>query len=503
MRVHDVFKSLVLLAVVAGAAVWPCKGEESALWGRAGEKWSPGGRLPDFSWAGYHCGDAPIPSPPPGISVKDFGAAGDGKTDDTAAFAKALGQASGAVEVPPGRYLITGILEINRPGVVLRGSGSAKTALVCPKPLQEIKPNWGATTSGRRTSNYSWSGGIVWFKGDLRQVELAAVVNEAKRAGRVLEVSSVAGMTPGLRIAVCQFDNASNSLADHLYSGDPGDTGKLNGSTRATLVCRIVRVFGNSIEIDRPLRFDIRNEWKPAIHSFDPSVRECGVEGIRFEFPAVAYGGHFAEMGHNAIALDQVADCWARDIHIVNSDSGIFITGSFCTVQNIVLQSEREPVANGAKGHHGVYIEGNDNLLREFDCKMRFIHDISVSHCAGNVIADGKSEDLCLDHHKRAPYENLFTNLDAGKGGRLWSSGGGAALGKHCAARGTFWNIRAERVLSYPPEQFAPPSINVVGLRTGAAPELDPHGKWTEATQGPVEPANLHEAQLQRRLSNR
>ena len=31
--------------------------EYSKLWGRNGEKWNPRSRLPDFSFAGCHCGD--------------------------------------------------------------------------------------------------------------------------------------------------------------------------------------------------------------------------------------------------------------------------------------------------------------------------------------------------------------------------------------------------------------------------------------------------------------
>ena len=34
----------------------------SELWGKSGEKWSPQSRLPDFSLAGYHFGERPIPT---------------------------------------------------------------------------------------------------------------------------------------------------------------------------------------------------------------------------------------------------------------------------------------------------------------------------------------------------------------------------------------------------------------------------------------------------------
>ena len=110
----------------------PLCGATSGLWGTNGERWSATSRLPDFSYAGYHCGEAPLPDIAPGVSVKNFGAKGDGVTDDTRAFLAALASVrSGAVEVPPGRYVITNILEIKRSGVVLRG---ARNVLEHPRP---------------------------------------------------------------------------------------------------------------------------------------------------------------------------------------------------------------------------------------------------------------------------------------------------------------------------------------------------------------------------------
>ena len=50
------------------------------------------------------------------LSVRDFGAAGDGTTDDTVAFQKALDACSkalgGVVSVPTGNYLIKGHLRV-------------------------------------------------------------------------------------------------------------------------------------------------------------------------------------------------------------------------------------------------------------------------------------------------------------------------------------------------------------------------------------------------------
>lgn len=473
----------------------------SALWGADGELWRPEGRLPDFSRAGYHQGAHEPPVLPQGTSVKEFGARGDGVHDDTGAFLKALAEVNGVIEIPAGRYVVTQILEITRSGVVLRGAGPEKTVLVCPVPLSDIRPDWGATTDGRRTSNYSWSGGMVWILGKPAHDRLASITAPASRGSRFLELSSTENLRPGRRVLVHQEDTADNTLARHLYSDDPGPTSKLEGTSSARLACTIVSLTGNRAEIDRPLRFDIRPEWTPELRTFAPGVTECGVEHLGFEFPDQVYAGHFNELGHNAIAIQNAADCWVRDIRIHNADGGIFLKSSFCSVLDVRYTCARAADETGCTGHHGAYIAGDDNLFSRFDYQTRFIHDISVSLGAGNVFSEGKGIDLCFDHHKRAPYENLFTHLDLGRGNRPWHCGGGWDLGKHCAARGTFWNLRSEQPLPYPPEEFGPASMNLVGIKSASPEVTDPAGKWLECVEGPViKPANLHLAQLQRRL---
>src|SRR5216684_3586301 len=67
------------------SGVAPCA--YSLLWGVGGEKWIPEARLPDFSYAGYHAGEAKIPTPPVTWDLKrDFHAAGNGRTDDSQAL---------------------------------------------------------------------------------------------------------------------------------------------------------------------------------------------------------------------------------------------------------------------------------------------------------------------------------------------------------------------------------------------------------------------------------
>src|SRR4051794_22335394 len=331
MQTASRFRSQLILSIALLLCAAPTLAGEttSTLWGKSGERWQPTSRLPDFSFAGYHRGEAPLPLDlPVGANVRNFGAIGDGKHDDTAAFRKAIDQTdSGVIAISPGRYLLTDIIDIRKPNLVLRGAGPAKTTLYFPKFLDDVRPNMGHTTTGEATSNYSWSGGFIWVRGDYANRDLATVTAPAQRGDMMLSLSSTATLKVGQEIEIRQDDDPQNSLATYLYADDPGPLKQLKGKTRVSLTTRIVSIAGDRITVDRPLRWDVQSRWRPRILRFQPTVTEVGIEGVRFEFPIIPYAGHFTEKGHNAIALTDVANCWARDIVIDNCDSGIFVGG--------------------------------------------------------------------------------------------------------------------------------------------------------------------------------
>ncbi len=477
----------------------------SELWGSQGEKWSVDSRLPDFSYAGYQRGEKPLPRLTPACSVRDFGAVGDGSTDDTRAFQKAIAQSAGkTILVPQGVYVITDFLNIDTTGTSLTGVGSGQSILKFPRPLNEIKPNWGATTSGQRTSNYSWSGGFITIRGPTSTQFLTEVAADAKRSEQSLRVVDVENLRVGDEVRLQLSDTKQQTLARYLYANDPGPMQNLGSRGSVSFTTRItqVDVNGRRIEFDRPLRNDVRSEWKPQIFSISGGVEEVGVEELGFQFPDLPYEGHFTELGYNAMAMSGVRNCWAKNLRIYNADSGIFISGSNITLSGIEFDSDR-PIERSRKatGHHGITLGGQDNLLNGFDFRTRFMHDITVSHnSAGNVVADGQGLDLCFDHHRYAPHANLFTNIDLGEGSRMFQSGGGAALGRHSASWTTFWGIRARQPQSWP-KDWGPDMMNLVGLPSSDAAVTETSGRWFEPLAVErLQPADLYQAQLAKRL---
>ena len=476
----------------------------SQLWGKTGQQWDRTGRLPDYSYAGYHRGERPLLELSPVVNVKDFGAVGDGMADDTAAFQRVLQKAEGkTILVPAGRYVITDIVEIRTPRTVLKGVGPQRSVIYVPTHLEKIRSNMGATTGGRPTSNYSWSGGIFWAKGRWDQKTLAKVTSPARRGETTLTVDRPDALKAGDEVCLTLRDDESGSLVRHLYADDPGDFSNLRRvRTRWIARVRTVDPEKRRVVFDRPLRTDVQLAWQPKIQPAHSSVEEIGIEHLAFEFPVTPYKGHFTELGYNAIAYTEVRNGWVRDVEIRNADSGLFLSGANITVTDVVWTSARQrDRGRHATGHHGIVLSGTDLLLSDFDFRTKFIHDITMTRgSAGNVVRRGRGEDLTFDHHKYANHANLFTDLDAGVGTNIFFSGGGAKLGRHCGAWSTWWNIRTDRAVRFP-TGWAPDAINIVGVRSQDPPITKAKGRWFEPiTPDRLHPQDLYQAQLTRRL---
>ncbi|RYX80906.1 hypothetical protein EON83_26550 [bacterium] len=484
----------LLSGCLMGTRAWA---DTSQLWGRNGAVWSAQGRIPDYSFAGYHSGDAPIPTVEVKGNVRDFGAKGDGVSDDTEAFKRAIAATNdGALLIPAGRYLLSDMLTIGKSNLVLRGEGAEKTVLFFSKSLEEIKPAPTKNTGGTPTSNYSWSGGLIRVEGKQTGAEVGVVKTRAARGTQVIELEAApTGLKSGQKIEIRQTDADNNTLLQHLYAGQTGDTREVT-KTHTSFVSRVERIQGNKLWLQRTLRTDISPQWKATVRVFAPSVTEVGIEDLGFDFPRKPYRGHFTEVGYNPLTFPGAADCWARNLRIFNADSGPFISGTFISVENVVFDADRTADKAGEQGHHGFTV-GTDTLFRGFDFRIKFVHDISAEDsAAGNVIADGKGVDLCFDSHKRFPHANLYTNIDIGKGNRMYSSGGGNALGRNSAAWTTFWNIRAARPQAWPPTNYAPDMITLVGVQTDKPAQTDKEGRWFEPLTA-VEPTNLYDAQME------
>ena len=75
------------------------------------------------------------------LTVKDYGAAGDGKTDDTITFQRAIDSNLGDIHIPNGTYRLTKtiIIDLDRIGPVsIVGSGTVKLIMAGPGPVFKL-----------------------------------------------------------------------------------------------------------------------------------------------------------------------------------------------------------------------------------------------------------------------------------------------------------------------------------------------------------------------------
>jgi hypothetical protein len=374
----------------------------SRLWGKAGERWDTT-HIPDFIGAGYKSGMAPIPEFPTGVNVTDFGAIGDGMSDNTEAFRQAIAACGPhkAVFIPPGTYLLSDTLQIKKSNICLTGKREDPAVLYFSKGIENLYPLYNRT--GNKKTIWSWSGAMILFTG-----------------------------------------RASNA----------------------------------------------------------------GIANLKIAFPDSAWAGHnFHERGYNGIGFaNGVHDAWIKNVTITGADVGIWIGSKahHITAEDWVLDFGTARGAKRRNGHHGVVVYGSSNLFQDFKIKGRFQHDITVtmSNAVYNVFRSGAGQDLSIDHHSHNTFKNLFTNLHAGAGTRLYESGGQAPRG--VCFQETFWNITAAAEMGYPDEMddfFVHSGKNVcVGIKTKRASVLgDRYGNWFETIDpDKLRPKDLYLAQRAR-----
>jgi len=487
--------------------------EVSDLWGTNGELWNAMGRLPDYSFAGYRSGRKALPDVRVAVNVKNFGAVGDGKTDDTAAFESAITAVSvGAIFIPRGRYRISRPITLQKSGVVLKGEDRNETILLTGHVPGRCS---GVNQGPPNCAPYS---GVAMLQivGKVQGVKLANIVANAKRGERALQVeqlSSTGSIRAGQFIRVRMTNPADNSLGCHVYA----DAGCLNAERKrwgrgriVDWVAQVENVNDSRVTLVRPLRLDVRTHWSPEIWSFDSSVQEVGIENLTIQFSGEPYAGHNKEQGYYALLIRNAYNCWIRDITIVDADRGVEVTGGYNTVSGILLRTRaRSPILTDdvyATGHYALSAGGSlaqDNLFVDSKLETVFVHNLSVGAFAnGNVFSRITSQLPHFDHHGGAPYENLFTEITLTQSAENLFKSGGNRSDEFNGTRTTVWNLMYRGPLTTGKSEKDLPGLNLVGVDglTWIKPKPSSPSWWVESWPGAeTSPLNLYEAQLKNR----
>ncbi|MGV1683595.1 hypothetical protein [Sphingopyxis sp. NJF-3] len=406
--------------------------------------------LPDYSYAGYGFGTAPIPEGAGTVvDVTDYGAIPDDGLDDSKAVLRALDAANkvkGKVTLrfPAGRTQITEVLRIIRSDIVLDGAGDGAggSELFFPRPLKlidkshafdelraylvhekkyQIEPEHNIDYL---FTEYSWAGGMIFvgpentrpvsYDGskDVRDPVLANGV-AGKQFEPMLTVDDPAKLHVGDVVQLQWFsvDGPDSRILKSLY----GDTDLPIGShhwsspNRPVVVqsTRVAAIRGKTVTLGDPLLHDIRAD-QPAVVAQWEHLSNVGIQNLRLQFPEAPAFGHHLEQGYNGIYMTGVFDGWIRKLTIDRSDSGILTdNAASLTISDITTTGDR-------RAHYSVHVGAVHNVLvKDLKVENPVIHPLSVNtRSTRSVFLRAEVEThAMIDQHSGSNHQNLFDQV--------------------------------------------------------------------------------------------
>jgi hypothetical protein len=494
------------------------------------EDWTPdftgaeGRFLHDFSYAGYHNGEAELGADLPATTidvVADHGADATGMSDATAALQAAIDaaeQAGGAiVMLPPGLYRVDGQLAVGGSRVVIRGAGAEQSRL------------WFTDFTDMSYKAHLTIGAAPQLGAD------APLVEDAAARSRIVRVADPGLFKVGDDVAV-GWEISPEFIAEHGMDG----TWMAFNDTWQVFFWRTVTgvdAQAGTLELDVPLRYPALTRDAASVRPVTGILREVAVEDIGVA-NAVGWEDAWSQDQVYAIALIGVADAWVRGVRSFVSpgapqeDPGALrhLQSGGITVQRskrvTIADSTLELAQHRGGGGNGYLFEisqsseiltrdcvgraGRHNFIQNWGFGATGIVWLRIDSSEGKAVAFMNSEvgtvGLSEYHHSLAT-ANLVDQSVLGDGWGAVNRGSYSTGAGHSATQSAVWNASGSGVVRS--RQYghgyvigAGPEVQVeTGLGGPDAAGSEPED-WVEGPGkvGTLVPASLYEDQLARRL---
>jgi len=252
---------------------------------------------------------------------------------------------------------------------------------------------------------------------------------------------------------------------------------------------------------------DSKESYKPTemegMILFDGGTHRS-IENLTLQHRDQIKGGHWEFRGADGITLDRVEDSWVRNVYIKNADHGITLhKATHNSVVNVIFDhSIHRPDITGTSakyrwvGHVGIGLGGSShNLFHNIEFRGKFFHDFDIINVPShNVISNVTGPDLALHHHGQGAKYNLYTNVHAGKGTRVFSI---APKDRGRQTWETHWGVFADNPID--PESIPTTTSRghvFVGIDT-TSPTRTTDAFWYESIDPDrLHPKNIYLAQL-------
>lgn len=538
---------MALCLAVSTLTVW---GENPTAWRSElyPEDWTPaftdheGRFLHDFSYAGYHAGERPLPESVPGprvdVTQAPYYADHTGVESVSAAIQEAIndvGRAGGGtVYLPPGTYRLTfsqtyrtEALLVAYSNVVIQGAGPDKTFLFLDETVTRGKA---MIRVAPVLTGVNWSD--IDGQGQLVRTDVAA-------RETVIPLVGPPPFAVGEWVVV-QYDCTPEWVAEHHMS-DGWDSSIGGPAFYREIVA--VDTTKNTITIDAPLRYTVKVRDKARVHRVSQPLTEVGLADFAIsmrEHPSTtgwgdndhgtlgtgAYDVHTS----SAVSFNGVINSWVRDIATylapgstyahIHSVGFNFSRSRFLTVRRVSVEN---PQYRGGGGNGYPFVVGTQDSLYDSLRAVNGRHNFTISgqRASGNVIYRGyisnPIQSLAADFHAYLSMANLIDNLtidnDRFEAADRSHAAGVSGFPKHgvTTTQSVFWNNEG---LSYRPDRPAiirsdqygwgyvigtrGPAFRVaLGFSGRTEPEDYVEGEGLGAT---LQPQSLYVDQLERRL---
>ncbi|MBO9619881.1 MAG: DUF4955 domain-containing protein [Niabella sp.] len=465
--------------------------------------------LPDFSYAGYQCGEKAIPDIRnyKVFNVVDYGAKPDDDISDRKAIQAAIDAAnkngSGIVFFPKGRFIGNddstsdkGIISKGS-NIILRGSGSGPggTELFMKEMLLPQNPDqmW----TGRPMMTLTAKGA---------DKEIGRITAPAAVGATEITVDKTGSLNIGDWIALKMLNNDPALVAAEMapHSADSKWTYLLDKGIDVCVYYQVKAINGNALRLHAPIAYAIDPKYGWTVAKF-AHADEVGVEDMAFagnwKEPFVHHKSWKHDSGFNLFLFSRCTNSWMRNCRFADCSTGAIVGQSAnVTVINCIVE--------GNRGHEAITSNHSTNvLLAHLTDKASQWHSFGTAHGSVNTVIWHCTypDNTCFESHASQPRNTLLDNVT---GGFMAGRQGGAIsnLPNHLAGL-VIWNYTQT---SAPVREFDFwPATDVwfkmvrpiiAGFKGNGTTFKKEQLGGLEGLDALVTPVSLYEAQLQLRL---
>ena len=462
-------------------------------------------RIPDYSYAGYKYGESPIPVVPEVASLTPVAG------DNTARIQQALDKVGarrpdangirGALVLGPGVYQINGTVNINKSGVVLRGSGDGADALA----------NTILTAPGdsphQRTVVVLGSGNSKWTETRVRSDITTPFVQVGSKS---FEVQSAAAFAVGDEIIV--HHPSSQAWIDAVDGGGVGsDEPWRPGQMDIPFLRRITAISGTFLTLDVPVYNHLNRDlaqsyiakavWTPVILS--------GVENLRIDIQTDPDKPKDENHAKNGVSVVGARDCWVQKVTALHFlYAAVRTEGAFCVTVDSCQGLDPVGIRTGGR-FYNFCADRRSQCVLFTKCHATGARHGYVSNGTSSV--SGLVFFRCTSNggtdmeagHRWWTQGVLFDNMFEERRGslRLINRGDWGTQHGWGSVHSVVWNFNRGMYIQKPPT-----AQNYGISSTGTFPTGFPFSGEgpqgvTEQKSGELVPASLYEAQLSERLN--